>query len=51
MFFPDKSALMKANDALIMCFGCKVRVQCKTYREETDSRYGIWGGEFSNREQ
>lgn len=32
----------------MICFSCPVRAQCEEYRRETDSRYGIWGGNQYN---
>lgn len=51
LFFPDKSALLRANDAIMMCFGCRVREECKRYKKETGSKHGIWAGEFSSRDE
>jgi len=51
MFFPDKSALAKANEAIAMCFGCRVREECKRFKRETGSKYGIWAGDFSSRDE
>lgn len=45
VFFPlrgDASSL----EAKMMCMGCKVRKECKTYRAATNSTDGIWGGEL-----
>lgn len=30
----------------MICFGCPVRKQCQEYRTRTDSKHGIWGGQY-----
>lgn len=51
MFFPDKSKLVRANDAIMLCFTCKVRAECRDYKKRTNSKYGIWAGEFTRRDE
>lgn len=44
-FFPGRG---KSNDiamAKFACFVCPVQNECKSYRAETQSEYGIWAGE------
>lgn len=49
MFFPDKSNLAEGNEAIMLCFQCPVRKECKKYKKETGTKFGIWAGEFSKR--
>jgi hypothetical protein len=37
------------NKAIMICFSCSVRAECKEYRVSTGSDYGIWAGEFTKR--
>lgn len=46
-WFPDKGE--SPNPGKIMCFTCPVKVECKEYRDRTDSRHGMWGGEIKGR--
>lgn len=50
-FFPEKNDTKIANDAIMVCFGCSVRKECKDYKKRTDSNHGIWAGEFSKRKK
>lgn len=49
MFFPEKNDLGKANEAIELCFSCPVFSECKAYKKETNTKFGIWAGEFSKR--
>lgn len=35
----------------MLCFTCKVRAECKQYKERTGTKHGIWAGEFSKRNE
>ena len=49
IFFPEKGDSASGNEAILTCFNCQVRVQCKEYKELTESSDGIWSGEYSQR--
>lgn len=40
-----------ARRARQICAGCPVRTECGDYRERTNTRHGIWGGELQNERQ
>lgn len=44
-YFPEKGLTALVNVAVRTCFGCSVIAQCRSYRESTNSGYGVWGGE------
>jgi hypothetical protein len=50
-FFPERGHTAVANEAILACFGCKVRKQCDDYKERTGTEYGIWAGEFTERKK
>lgn len=49
IFFPERGQTVLGNKAIMTCFTCPVRVECKEYRKRTDTEYGIWAGEWSRR--
>lgn len=49
LFFPEKGQSARGNEAIMVCFGCPVRKQCDDYRKTTDTRYGIWAGQYTDR--
>lgn len=49
LFFPEKNERKKGNEAILTCFNCPVRSECKDYRKRTGSEYGIWAGEYTKR--
>lgn len=50
IFFPDKTELhTKGNEAITICFSCRVRAECKDWKVRTGSKFGIWAGEISKR--
>lgn len=48
-FFPERGQAIVGNQAILACFGCPVRTECKDYKDRTGSDYGIWAGEYSKR--
>jgi hypothetical protein len=48
-FFPEKGQPLKYGQ--IFCFTCPVRAECDDYRERTDSKHGMWGGEMVKRKK
>lgn len=48
-FFPEKG--QSPNEGKKICFTCPVRKDCQDYRERTDSRHGMWGGEIPQRKK
>lgn len=49
VFFPEVGQAILGNKAIITCFDCPVREECKDYKARTGTEYGIWAGEFSRR--
>ena len=49
LFFPDKTELAQAGEAIMACFNCTVRKECEDFKKQTGSKYGIWAGELSKR--
>ncbi|MFV0411121.1 MAG: WhiB family transcriptional regulator [Paracoccus sp. (in: a-proteobacteria)] len=45
-FFPEPGG--SATTALKLCESCLVRVECLTYAEDNNIRYGVWGGTTPN---
>lgn len=44
LFFPEKG--QDPNEGRMICVTCPVRPQCREYMEETNSKDGIWAGQF-----
>lgn len=45
--FPEGNGIQayrQAEQAIQVCRGCPVIAQCEQYRQETDSRFGVWAG-------
>lgn len=51
IFFPEQGQSILGNEAIITCFRCPVRQECRDYRDRTGSKFGIWAGEWSRRER
>lgn len=49
LFFPEKGQSQRGNDAILTCFSCPVRSDCRDYRQRTNTNYGIWAGEYTKR--
>jgi hypothetical protein len=49
VFFPERGQAILGNEAILACFNCPVRAECKDYKARTGSDYGIWAGEYSKR--
>lgn len=44
MFFPESKDKRYAEEALAVCYGCKVKEDCLDHAIENDEKYGIWDG-------
>lgn len=49
LFFPEKNDTSSINKAVMTCFTCPVRQECKDYSNRTGSDYGIWAAEQKKR--
>ena len=49
LFFPEKGDSNSGNQAILTCFSCTVRTECKDYKEFTGSTDGRGAGEYSKR--
>lgn len=51
IFFPGKG--QSSIEGQMMCFGCKVRLECDDYRnrmkEAGEIEHGVWGGSTTGR--
>ncbi len=44
MFFPESKDKRYAEEALKVCYGCKVKEDCLNHAIENNEKYGVWGG-------
>jgi WhiB family redox-sensing transcriptional regulator len=44
LWFPEKGDRKTVALAKAICAECPVRKQCRTFSQETNVIYGIWGG-------
>lgn len=51
IFFPPKGRSDLVKKARAICKKCPVKKECKSYREETESDYGIWAEETRTERQ
>lgn len=45
LWFPAKKTDPRREQAQRICRDCPVRTQCAEFATQTDSAYGIWGGQ------
>lgn len=50
-FFAGRGQKGRRLKAQVMCMNCPVIAQCGSYRDSIDSRFGIWGGKLSKRDE
>ena len=44
IFFPESKDRRYAEEALVVCYGCKVKEDCLDHAIENNEKYGVWGG-------
>lgn len=44
LFYPVSTDPLEAKPAQQVCAQCPVQLQCHDYAQDTNQRYGVWGG-------